>query len=93
MKVPKEIVEKVKRYEDLKSEVNKLYEELEEFANEHGYGDCWIADFGTSKKPLGKEQSNGSYCDQYMDGEDSGYGTYYYPIEESTQYMFIEYSF
>lgn len=44
----------------------------------------------TAKRP---EQTNGEYCDQWMRGEDSGDGTYYYPIEGSTQYFWVEYSF
>ena len=39
MKVPKEIASKAEKYEELKKEINKLYEELEEFANENGFAD------------------------------------------------------
>lgn len=39
MKVPKEIASKAERYEELKKEIDKLYEDLEEFANEHGFED------------------------------------------------------
>ena len=35
----------------------------------------------------------GEYCDQWMRGEDSGDGIYYYPIEGSTQYFWVAYSF
>lgn len=93
MKVPKEIAEKAERYEGLKAEADQLYEELEEFAYENGFEDFWITGLGTVQKPIGQKQSDGEYCDQYMEGEDSGHGTYYYPIEGSTKYMFIEYSF
>ena len=66
---------------------------MEEFANDHGFEDFWITDFGVSQEPGGEEQSNGEYCDQCINREDSGDGTYYYPIEGSTQYMWVEYSF
>lgn len=93
MKVPKEIASKAERYEELKKEIDKLYEDLEEFADEHGFEDVWVNGFGVSQEPKGEEQSDGECCDQWMRGEDSGYGTYYYPIEESTQYFWIAYSF
>ncbi len=93
MKAPKEIASKAERYEELKKEIDKLYEELEEFANENGFEDFWVHGFGISQEPNGDEQSNEEYCDQYMSGEDCGSGTYYYPIEGSTQYMWVEYSF
>lgn len=53
----------------------------------------WVNGFGVSQEPEGEEQSDGEYCDQWMLGEDYGDGTYYYPIEESTQYFWIAYSF
>lgn len=93
MRVPKEVATKAERYEQLKSEIDNLYEELEEFANENGFEDFWINGFGVSQEPEGDEQSNGEYCDQWMHGEDSGNGKYYYPIEGSTQYFWVAYSF
>lgn len=93
MQVPKEIAEKAERYEKLKVETDKLYEELEEFANKNGFEDFGVNGFGVSQEPEGDEQSNGEYCNQWMHGEDSGGGTYYYPIEGSTQYMWVGYSF
>ena len=92
MTVPKEIAIKADRYEMLKKEVDKLYEELKSWASEHGFEDMWIHDFGTTQEPVGDEQDGGEYCDQTMTGEDTGYGDYYYPIEGSSQYMRIEYS-
>ena len=92
MTVPKEIAIKADRYEILKKEVDKLYEELKSWASEHGFEDMWIHDFGTAQEPVGDEQDGGEYCDQTMTGEDTGYGDYYYPIEGSSQYMRIEYS-
>lgn len=93
MKASKEIAEKAERYEQLKAEIDKLYEELEEFANENGLEDVWVTGFEVSQEPEGEERLNGEFCDQCIRGEDSGDGTYYYPIEGSTQYLWVGYSF
>lgn len=93
MKVAKEIANKAERYETLRKEIDELHEELEKFAEEHGFEDFGIGGFGISQEPSGKEQSDGEYCDQWMRGEDSGNGIYYYPIEESTKYFWVAYSF
>ena len=93
MKVPKEIASKAERYEELKKEINKFYEELKGFANKNGFEGFWINDFGISQEPEGEEQTDGEYCDQCMRGEDSGDGIYYYPIEGSTQYFWVVYEF
>lgn len=65
MNVPKEIASKAERYEELKKEIDTLYEELEEFANENGFEDFWINDFGVVQEPRGEEQTDGEYCDRY----------------------------
>lgn len=93
MKVPKEIASKAERYEKLKKEIDTLYEELEEYANENGFEDLEVEGFGVSQEPDGEEQSNGEYCDQWTRGEDYGDGIYYYPIEGSTKYFWVGYSF
>lgn len=93
MKVSKEIVKKAEEYEKLKNRIDMLYEELEEWANENGFEDFWIDGFGVSHEPEGEEQWNDEHCDQHMSGEDCGGGKYYFPIENSTEYMWIEYSF
>ena len=93
MLVSKEIAEKAERFEKIKKELNALFEELGEWANEHGFEGGFICGFGRSQKPEGEEQIDGEWCDQTMRGEDSGSGTYYYPIEDSTEYMWVEYEF
>ena len=93
MEVPKEIAEKATRYEKLSNEANELFEELESWANENGFEDLLVTGFGISQKPTGKSQSDGEYCDQVMYDEDSGNGNYYYPVEGSSKYMRVEYSF
>ena len=66
---------------------------MEEFANANGFENFGISGFGVSREPNGEEQNDGEYCDQGMYWEDSGDGVYYYPIEGSTQYFWVAYSF
>lgn len=49
--------------------------------------------FGVAQEPEGEEQPDGEYCGLTIYGEDSGDGVIYYPIEDSTQYMWVAYSF
>ena len=93
MKVSKEIAKKAAEYEKAKKKAEKLYEELEEWSHENGFEDFYINDFGIVEEPEGEEQKEGEYCKQFMRFEDSESGTYYYPIENSTQCMWIGYSF
>ena len=93
MRVPKEIAEKAYEYERLKKQEEQIYEELLEWANQNGFEDFYVDGFGVAQEPEGEEQTDGEYCDQTMRGEDSGDGIYYYPIEGSTQYMCVGYSF
>ena len=91
MKVSQEIADKVKQYQELQSQADKLFEELEEyFIDEQGlegFEDAFIAD-----KPEGSKQTkDGEYCYQITLGEDWYRGTYYYPIEKSKKYVGIEY--
>ena len=59
MKAPKEIASKAERYKELKKEIDKLYEELEEFANENGFEDFWIDGFGEKNKQMENIVTNG----------------------------------
>lgn len=93
MKISKEIMMKVKRFEKIEAEAAKIREELlKEFAD---YCDgCFIEGFSIADEPHGDDQGDGEYCDQwtgYM--EDSGSGVYYYPIENSKKYLAILYTF
>ena len=58
-----------------------------------GFDGIYAHSFGVSKEVHGEEQSDGEWCDQIMIWEDSGDGTYYYPIEGSNMYMYVKYSF
>lgn len=93
MRVPKEIAEKADEYERLKKQEEQICEELINWANQNGFEDLYVDGFGVAQEPEGEEQTDGEYCDQTMRGEDSGDGIYYYPIEGSTQYMWVGYSF
>lgn len=93
MKASKEIAKKAAEYQKLKGKVDDLYEELQEWAAERDFEDFYIHGFGVVSEPNGDNQSNGCYCDQVMLGEDYGSGTYYIPIEGSSEYLFVTYSF
>lgn len=93
IKVPKEIAVKAEEYEKLKNRADALFEELEEWVNENGFEDLYVNGFGVSKEPEGEKQSGNEYCNQYLLGEDYGYGTCYYPIKNSSKYMLVKYSF
>lgn len=80
MRVPKEIAEKAEEYEKVKKREEELYEELNDWANENGYEDFRVEGFGVAQEPEGEEQPDGD-------------GVIYYPIEDSTQYMWVAYSF
>ena len=82
MKASKEIAKKAAEYQKLKGKVDDLYEELQEWAAERDFEDFYIHGFGVV-----------SERDQVMLGEDYGSGTYYIPIEGSSEYLFVTYSF
>ena len=90
MKIPKEIAGKVSDYQELRKKENTLYEEIKEWFEENtdleGFYDPFI-----TNKPTGEKQFDGEYCDQITLGEDWYKGTYYYPIENSKQYVGLEF--
>lgn len=93
MKISKGIAAKAARYHKLKSEADNMYEELAEwFENNMDSGVCWN-DFYIVDKPKGDPQGSGEYCWQVMEFEDSGHGTYYWPIKNSKQYLAADYEF
>ena len=90
--ISKEIAEKARRYTTLKNQVNELFEELCKFFDEEFDG-CCIENFYTTAEYFGVNQGDG-YCNQIMQGEDYGNGTYYYPVEDnSNEYIAVDYSF
>ena len=91
MKVPKEIADKVKVYQEGK----KACEEVVEWLGKNTDGDgVFIEDLFIVDEPTGSEQNDGEYCDQHQVGwcEDSFAGNYYHPIEGSSQYLGYSFS-
>ena len=86
MKVPKEIAEKVKIYQ----EGLKAFEDVVDWLKQNTEADgvdvnrVFIVD-----APTGRKQDDGEYCEQHSYGccEDYFYGKYYHPIDGSTQYL------
>lgn len=93
MRVSKEIAEKAEEYEKAKKREEELYEELNDWAIKNRYEDFRVEGFGVAQEPEGEEQPDGEYCGLTIYGEDSGDGVIYYPIEDSTQYMWVAYCF
>lgn len=90
MKVPKEIADKVKAYQ----EGQKALEEVIEWLRANTDDDVFIEDIFIVDEPTGHEQNDGEYCDQHAVGwcGDSYEGNYYHPIEGSPQYLGYSYS-
>lgn len=90
MKVSQEIAAKVEQYQKLKAETDKIYRGLKKYFEEEqgleGFYDPFITD-----KPQGKKQFNGEFCDQITLGEDWYKGVYYYPIENSDNFVGCRY--
>ena len=67
--------------------IEKWFDETGEFCG------LYVNGFGVTRQPEGDEQGDGEFCNQFMSGEDSGSGVYYYPIEDSTEYVYVAYCF
>lgn len=93
MNIAKEIAQKADDYETAEKMANILFEELSRwfFANTDMCDYC-LNGFGITDEPDGIAQGNGEYCNQHDYGEDSFRGTYYWPIEGSSQYVWVSYS-
>lgn len=95
MKVPKEIVECVKKYEKLRKKYEQIEKEMEEckqtFVEWEGETGVYIGHLFITDKAKGEHQGDGEYCDQYQLGEDWYTGFYYYPIEGSKKYVAYDY--
>jgi len=96
MSVSKEIAEKVKRSEKLSSEANKLYSELQGIFNSDDYlGDMvLIGGVSISDNPahIAEPTKNGEYNQIVTRYEDSVDGRYYFPVEDSDEFVAIDYS-
>lgn len=93
MKIPKEIAEKVAKYRELQNTADGLFAEIKQFFDNLDDG-VYYGNFSIEDEPKGEAQGDGEYCDQYTYYcEDSGGGTYYYPIDGSDKYVAVDYSF
>lgn len=93
MNIAKEIAEKIDEYVKTEKQINILFGELSQwfFANTD-MNDYYLDGFGITDEPDGIAQGNGEYCNQHDYGEDSFHGTYYWPIENSSKYVWVSYS-
>ena len=97
MAVSKDIVKKVKKYEALKQEADELYRELTElFADESLMGElCVCDDFGICERPsseMATPTETGEYREVITRFEDSEWGNYYFPAEDSDEFVVVHYS-
>lgn len=92
MTIDKELAEKIRKLVEARQLYEALYEQIvERFKDD--FDGCYIEDFYIADEPQGVDQGDG-YCDQYTGySMDSGSGTYYYPIEGSTKYVAVTYTF
>ena len=94
MKASKETMKKVARLKKIEEEAMRIRSELlAEFGR--AFDGCFIEGFDIADEPCGDDQGEGEYCSQgcYGESSDSGFGTYYFPIEHSRKYIAIDYNF
>lgn len=94
MKIPKEIADKVKEYQEANGRAIALYKEVTDWLNVNTAADgVWINDLNIVDEPSGEDQGEGEYCSQseYGDSGDSFFGTYYHKIEGSDKYLAYDY--
>ncbi len=96
MAVSKEIANDVKRFEELSSEVNNLYDKLQAlFSGDDHLGDTvLIGGFSISDNPadIADATKDGEYNRIITRYEDSVEGCYYIPIENTGKFVAIYYS-
>lgn len=95
MKVSRELADKVERYNELKKEAEKLWEEVTKWFYENTGADAvYIESLYITDKPTGRLQEEDEYCDQWNCGwaEDAFAGNYYHQIEGSQEYVGYSYS-
>ena len=97
MKIPKEIVDKMKQVNSLMTEIDLWMDEnidVEGSKHDHRQGITGEYDhpdyYQFTNEAYGKEQNNGEYCDQWSVGEsgDDFEGFYYYPTESNEFFYF-----
>jgi hypothetical protein len=92
MTIDKELAEKIRKMVEARQLYEALYEQIVEHFRDYFDG-CYIGEIYIADEPMGEDQGDG-YCDQYTGySMDSGSGTYYFPIEGSTKYVAVTYTF
>ena len=94
MKVTKELADKIRMFNKLQNQTNSLFEEITEelIRVSPVNADVCITGFDVYSEPAGEDQGDGEYCDQYSGFiEDDYNGTYFYPIEDSDEYVGMSY--
>lgn len=89
MKVPKEIADKVRVYEEASKTAREAFEAVVKWLNENTGSDAVsIDELFITNEPSGHLQEGDEYCDQHTGYcEDYYYGNYYHPIEGSAEYL------
>lgn len=95
MTIPKEIVEKMEQVNTLMAEIDRwLDENIETDGSRHNHRRLFTDEYyhddhyKFDDEPSGEPQGDGEYCNQSTYGEDSFYGTYYYPTEKGNYFCF-----
>lgn len=99
MAVSKELADKVRKYQQLAQETEELFEKLEEeFQKEEFVGECAVIDnlgISIGEAPLSSRATpvgNGEYLEITTKFEDSEWGVHYFPVEDSEEYVAVNYS-
>ena len=102
--IPKDLLQKVKEYEQIRKKENQLFGELQNdfvkllindsivVQNGLNFEDVYIDSFAIVKEPMGEYRHDGTYLFSIMCGEDSGWGSFYIPLDDKN-YLEINYSF
>lgn len=91
--IPKDLLQKVKEYEQIRKKENQLFGELQnDFVKLLNFEDVCIDSFAIVKEPMGEYRHDGTYLFSIMCGEDSGWGSFYIPLDDKN-YLEINYSF
>ena len=94
MIMPKNIADKMREVNKLMSEIDRwMYENIVTEGSKHQnkdvHGNYVHKDYYKfTDEPLGDEQDDGEYCDQYQIGEDSFRGDYYVKTEDGDYFTF-----
>lgn len=95
MKVPKEIANRARIYEEAQKIASEAFKDVAAWLRENTEADgVYIEDLFVTNEPTGNDQGEGEFCDQRSVGycEDSFAGRYYHPVEDSDIYLGYSYS-